>query len=184
MKPWRLLPCALVFAAFTIPAIPAAAAPPMTVNSTTMPNGSTVGAAQLWSLCGGQDRSPDLRWSGASRSVESYAVTMFDPDAPFGGAWHWVAFDIAPTLSSLPEGLPAGSPLARQADNTGNQPHYDGPCAPPGPPHRYIVTVYALDIASLRLPDGIDNATARAAIADHTLATAQLTAHFAPHNGS
>ncbi|GAB2566160.1 YbhB/YbcL family Raf kinase inhibitor-like protein [Nocardia heshunensis] len=156
----------------------------MSVTSVAMPDGSTVAAAQLLPLCGGHDRSPDLSWSDGPASAESYAVTMFDPDAPFGGAWHWVAFDIASSITALPEGLPAASPLARQAANSSFQPHYDGPCPPPGLPHRYTVTVYALDTASLNLPDGADNATARAAIDAHTLATAQLTATYPAANSA
>jgi phosphatidylethanolamine-binding protein (PEBP) family uncharacterized protein len=73
----------------------------------------------------------------------------------------------------------AHNPLARQAGNSGNQPQFDGPCAPPGAPHHYTVTVHALDIPSLGLPDGVPNATARAAIDAHTTATAQLTAYYA-----
>ncbi|WP_216893314.1 YbhB/YbcL family Raf kinase inhibitor-like protein [Nocardia alni] len=178
----RRLPCALAiiaFAAFPLTAAPSSATPPMTVTSTAMPNGSTVGPAQRLPLCGGQDRSPDLRWSGAPSTVKSYAVTLHDPDAPTpGGAWHWVAFDIAPNVTALPEGLLAHTPLARQAANAGGDPRYDGPCPPPGPPHRYVVTVYALDTVSLRLPDGVDNATARADIKAHTITTAQLIATY------
>lgn len=66
----------------------------MTVTSTAMPDGSTVAPAQLLSLCGGRDRSPDLHWSGATTTVAGYAVTMFDPDAPAGGVWHWIGVPV------------------------------------------------------------------------------------------
>jgi len=154
--------------------------------SVAMPDGSTAAQAQVGNThragrvgCHGESRSPDLEWSGAPAGVRSYAVTMFDPDAPrVGGVWHWVVFDIAPTTTSLPAALPANTPLARQARNTANAPSYMGPCPPPGSPHRYVVTLYALNVASLSLPDGTDNAPVRAAIQAHTLTSATLTAHY------
>lgn len=177
MNPKPLL-CAIALTGLAVTATPAAADPPMTLTSTAMPDGSTITPAQLLPLCGGQDQSPDLTWTNAPAATASYAITMFDPDAPFGGAWHWVAFDIAPTTTTLPESLPPATPLAHQATNAGFQPHYDGPCPPPGSPHHYTVTLYALDTPTLGLPDGVDNTTARAAITAHTLSTAQLTAHY------
>lgn len=153
-----------------------------TVTSKTMPNGSTVANAQVGNMhrgsmgCDGQSQSPDLEWSGAPSGTESYAVIMHDPDAPMaGGVWHWVAFDIPAGASSLPAGLPAHSTLAKQALNTVQTPGYIGPCPPPGPPHHYVVTVYALNVATLNLPDGAPNAPVRAAVNAHTLAKSSLT---------
>lgn len=163
----------------------AAADPPnsLTVTSAAMPDGSTITHDQLSLLCLGGDRSPDLTWSAGPAGTRSYAIIMIDPDAPTGPAWHWVAFDIAPEVTALPEGLPRQTPIAKQAESpflpvTG----YEGPCAPPGPQHHYTVTVHALDVPSLGLPDGGDNATARAAINAHTIATGSLTALFSISN--
>ncbi len=150
----------------------------LAVTSIAMPDGSTVGPAQLFQVCGGRDQSPDLQWQGAPRGTRSYAIVMSDPDAPGGTVWHWVAYDIAPTTTSLPQGLPHSSPLAKQAVGV-SAAGYSGPCAPPGPPHSYHVNVYALDVPILGLPDGAPNATVRAALPAHTLASGGLTAHYA-----
>jgi Raf kinase inhibitor-like YbhB/YbcL family protein len=157
-------------------------AAPFTVASKAMPDGSTVANAQVGNLhrgstsCDGKSQSPDLEWSGAPSETTSYAVIMHDPDAPRpGGVWHWVVFDIPAGDTSLPEGLPAHSARAKQALNTLGTPDYIGPCPPPGPPHHYVVTVYALDVPTLNLPDGAPNAPVRAAVDAHTLAKSTLT---------
>jgi phosphatidylethanolamine-binding protein (PEBP) family uncharacterized protein len=50
-------------------------------------------------------------------------------------------------------GLPAQSTQGH-TDFGSNQ--YGGPCPPPGAPHRYIVTVYALDVNPLAVQSGAD----------------------------
>lgn len=55
---------------------------------------------------------------------------------------------------------------------------YGGPCPPPGPPHRYIFTLYALDVARLSVGDHATRAQVTAAIAGHVLATAVLVGRF------
>src|SRR5262245_41892497 len=89
---------------------------------------------------------------------ESFAVTLYDPDAPTGsGWWHWVVYNIPGSTTSLPAGagdpssglLPAG---AAQGNTDFGTPGYGGPCPPQGDkPHRYIVTVFALDTDKLDL---------------------------------
>ena len=75
---------------------------------------------------------------------------MYDKDAPTGsGFWHWVVFNIPAGVKELPSGagdpakniLPAGS--IQTATDFG-KPGYGGPCPPPGAPHEYLITVYAL----------------------------------------
>lgn len=108
--------------------------------------------------CTGENKSPAISWSGAPRDTKSYAVTIYDPDAPTGsGWWHWVAFNIPADVTSLPtnasaEGMPEGAVQSRNDYGTET---YGGPCPPEGDkPHRYLITVHALDVETLDLkPD-------------------------------
>jgi Raf kinase inhibitor-like YbhB/YbcL family protein len=114
--------------------------------------------------CEGGNQSPALQWSGAPAGTRSYALTIYDPDAPTGsGWWHWVVVNLPASASALLHGVgtPAGDVLpvgATQINTDFGLPGYGGPCPPVGdPPHRYIVTLHALKVEKLDLPA---NATA------------------------
>lgn len=110
--------------------------------------------------CSGGNVSPQLSWSGAPAGTQSYALTMYDPDAPTGsGWWHWLVIDIPATVNSLPAGagdaagaaLPKGS---KQVRTDFGAKAYGGPCPPQGDkPHHYIFTLYALKVPKLEVPD-------------------------------
>lgn len=132
---------------------------------------------------GGQNVTPDLTWSDAPEGTQSYAVTIFDPDAPTGsGWWHWVAIDIPGTLTGLPQGA-ALPEAAREWVNDYGYVGYGGPCPPPGPAHRYVHTVYALPTPRLDVPDDATSARVRAMIMGNALDSASLTATFAQPSG-
>jgi len=96
----------------------------------------------------GQDISPPLSWSNPPDGVKSFALICDDPDAPKGTWVHWVAWNISPDTTSLPEGVPPTEKTDAgivQGNNTWPKIGYGGPMPPPGPAHRYFFKLYALD---------------------------------------
>src|SRR6266567_2775664 len=118
----------------------AANAQSMSLTSTDLKEGATIANEQVFKGfgCTGGNVSPALRWSGAPAGTKSFAVTMYDPDAPTGsGWWHWVVYNIPAAVTSLPAG--AGDPGknllaagATQGNTDFGAAGYGGPCPPPG----------------------------------------------------
>lgn len=134
--------------------------------------------------CDGQSLSPQLSWKGAPAGTKAFAITMYDPDAPTGsGWWHWVVYNIPASVTSLPTGAGDKSknllPVGAASGNTDfGSPGYGGPCPPPGDkPHRYVLTVYALD-DTLSIPQGVTAAYIGFNIHAHTLGKATLMANY------
>ncbi len=132
--------------------------------------------------CAGGNLSPALSWSGAPAGTKSFALTCYDPDAPTGsGFWHWVVFNIPPSVAHLPRGAgdpksPAAPKGAVQSRTDYGTAGYGGPCPPQGDkPHRYQFTIFAVDVDKL---DADANSTAAVVgfnLHFHTLAKATLT---------
>ena len=128
--------------------------------------------------CDGADRSPALTWQDSPSGTKAFALICDDPDAP-GKTWvHWVTYDLPATLAELPEGIePTDQPPAlnggRQGITDFRRVGYGGPCPPPGKPHRYFFTLYALD-AALGLDPKATKADVERAMQGHILGTAQL----------
>jgi Raf kinase inhibitor-like YbhB/YbcL family protein len=150
--------------AFMQPVLAAAPAGPQALrfklHSPDIKADSTIPLLHVYRACGGQNVSPALEWHNAPPGTRGFAVTVFDPDAPTGsGWWHWMIFDIPPTVTGLARG--AGNPggprpaTAIQVRNDYGEVGYGGPCPPPGDrPHRYIFTVFALKVGHIDLkPD-------------------------------
>ncbi len=131
--------------------------------------------------CEGEDLSPPLRWNHAPEGTRSFALIADDPDAP-GSTWvHWVLFNIPIDVRGLAEGLPAQDILpndAQQGLNDFKRVGYGGPCPPPGKPHRYYFTSYALD-CELALKSRATKAQVVDAMQGHVLAEASLMGRFA-----
>ncbi|MGK3209214.1 YbhB/YbcL family Raf kinase inhibitor-like protein [Amycolatopsis sp. MEPSY49] len=161
--------------------LPEAAA--FSVTSRTVADGAAWPLAQRSGTTGGKDISPHLSWSGAPEGTKSYAVTVYDPDAPTGsGFWHWAVADIPATVTELPEGagddtgagLPEG---AFQLPNDARATRFLGAAPPAGHgPHRYFVVVHALDVDTIGVPADATPAVLGFTMASHILGRAVLTA--------
>lgn len=106
--------------------------------------------------CTGENMSPQLSWKHAPQGTMSYAVTIYDVDAPTGsGFWHWVVFNIPSDITSIRSNASANQELPGEAIESKTDfgtPGYSGPCPPENDEaHMFIVTVYALDVANLGL---------------------------------
>jgi Raf kinase inhibitor-like YbhB/YbcL family protein len=126
--------------------------------------------------CDGQNSSPPLSWSGVPQNTAAFALIVDDPDAPGGTFTHWVLFNLPAHLWSLPQGVPQTEVLAdgsTQGRNDFGTLGYGGPCPPPGKPHHYRFTLYALD-RPLDLSARATKQQALKAIQGHMLDQAQL----------
>jgi Raf kinase inhibitor-like YbhB/YbcL family protein len=132
--------------------------PSFELRSDDVRDGETLANAHVSGVfgAGGEDVSPHLSWSGAPEGTQSYAVTVYDPDAPTAsGFWHWAAFNIPASVTELAsnasaDGMPEG---AVQLKNDGGTVGYIGAAPPAGHgPHHYHVVVHAVDVPTLDIP--------------------------------
>lgn len=135
--------------------------------------------------CSGKNISPELNWEHAPKGTKSFALTVYDPDAPTGsGWWHWVAFNIPSSATSLPKGagnveldlMPKGT---IQSVTDFAMTGYGGACPPEGDSdHQYIFTLHALDIDVLRLDENARPALVGFMINKHTIERASLISYY------
>ncbi len=149
--------------------------------------GGQLPEAQVYSGfgCSGKNISPQLRWENAPADTRSFAVTVYDPDAPTGsGWWHWLIFDIPKNATSLKQGAgniekglaPKG---AVQSVTSFGVAGYGGACPPPGDgAHRYVFTVYALKVEKLELDSSAMPALVGFMLNRNALAKASLIAYY------
>jgi hypothetical protein len=121
--------------------------------------------------------------------------------------FHWVLVDLPASVTSVAAGefassvTPHGKPGpaaphgARQGVNgytdwfasdpsmAGEYYGYDGPCPPWNDelPHRYVFTVYALDVESLPVKGAFRGPDVRQAVERHVLAQASITGRYTLH---
>jgi Raf kinase inhibitor-like YbhB/YbcL family protein len=125
--------------------------------------------------CTGSEHEPAIRWSGAPQGTKSFAVTMFDQDAPTGsGLWHQIAWDIPATATSFDGTLPAG---AVSGTNDTGATGYLGPCPPVGDiAHRYVISVLALDVPTMGMAAGTPAALESFSMSTHVIGVGKVTA--------
>jgi hypothetical protein len=136
----------------------------------------------------GKNESPALAWSGAPANAKQFALVFDDPDVVFGGQTfvHWLVYKIPGTAKGLPAALPIDQvTLTGPADIAGSiqglsgfkRALYRGPAPPPGKPHHYTWTVYALD-AELPLAEGLSRNQLMEAIKGHIIGQGALVAIY------
>lgn len=137
---------------------------------------------------GGENISPALKWENAPTETKSFALSVYDPDAPTGsGFWHWYVVNIPADVTELAEN--AGNPANPNIPNVARHMHNDiaekgfvGAFPPQGDaPHRYIFTVYALGVETLNLPENATTAFAGFNVKGNAIAEASFTAYY-QHN--
>ncbi len=135
--------------------------------------------------CTGKNISPSLKWGGAPKNAKSFALTIYDPDAPTGsGWWHWIIFNIPANATELKTDAgnpqksiaPAGSV---QSMTDYGKPGFGGACPPPGDkPHRYVFTLFALDVPRLDLDEKAGPALVGYMLNQHAIAKAGLISYY------
>ena len=157
------------------------------LTSPTIKPKQTIGKTHVFDGfgCTGDNVSPELRWANAPKGTKSFAVTMYDPDAPTGsGWWHWVIFNIPEDISALAAdaGRPSGPGAPQgsvQSMTDFGEPGYGGPCPPAGhKPHRYIFTIYALKVQQLSLKSATPAAMVGFYLNQQALAKASFTGFY------
>jgi Raf kinase inhibitor-like YbhB/YbcL family protein len=176
---------ALVVAVFSA-AIAAAQTPAtITVTSTTLKANETIPKDHT---ADGRNVSPALAWSGAPAATKQFALVFDDPDVVFGGQTfvHWVVYKIPGTAKGLPAELPIDAVTltappeiagAIQGLSGFKRPFYRGPAPPPGKPHHYTFTIYALD-AELPLEPGLTRNQLMEAMKGHIIGQGSLVAIY------
>jgi len=149
----------------------------LTLSSTSFSNGGDI--AKKFT-CDGADVSPQLTWSDPPAGTKSLALLADDPDAPVGNWNHWVLWNLPAESRQLTENvaktaqLPDGS---RQGLNDFRKAGYNGPCPPPGKPHRYYFKLFALD-ATLELKGNVSKRALEDAMKGHILAQAEWMGRY------
>ena len=156
------------------------------LSSPTIKPNSTLTDAQVFNGfgCTGKNVSPALAWSGAPAGTKSFALTVYDPDAPTGsGWWHWVVYNIPASATQLAEGagtadgkdLPEGSTQGRTDFGA---PGFGGACPPVGKAHRYVFTVFALKTDKLDIPADASAALVGFMVNGNKIGEARFTAMY------
>jgi Raf kinase inhibitor-like YbhB/YbcL family protein len=123
--------------------------------------------------CDGANITPPLTWTGSPEGTRSFALIVEDTDAADGIFTHWVIYDIPAQTTAWPSDV-----SSKTIRNSFGRSGYGGPCPPPGGgAHRYLFTMYAVDVRYLALADSeLDDL--RSALDAHTLAVGHLVGWY------
>ncbi|NAS32558.1 YbhB/YbcL family Raf kinase inhibitor-like protein [Flavobacteriaceae bacterium R38] len=135
--------------------------------------------------CTGDNTSPQLSWKNAPEGTKSFAITMYDPDAPTGsGWWHWVVFDIPVNTNQIKTDagdtskhlMPKGAIQSLTDFGKGG---YGGPCPPENHgEHQYIITIHALKTDKLGLDENANPALVGFYLNSNTIAKSSIVMYY------
>jgi len=133
--------------------------------------------------CSGKNVSPKLTWKDAPKGTKSFAITMYDPDAPTGsGWWHWSVFNIPASTTEIATNATRSNLLPRgsiEGTNDYGIVGFGGACPPKGDGfHTYVITVYALDIKKLDIDEKTNQAIVGYMINAHTIEKSSLVSYY------
>jgi hypothetical protein len=149
----------------------------LTISSPSFTNGGDI--AKKFT-CDGADVSPQLNWTDPPSGTVTFALLADDPDAPAGNWNHWTAWNLPAGLRRLTENIRKSAHLpdgSLQGPNDFGKSGYNGPCPPPGKPHRYYFKLFALDV-KLDLPPTASKKELEAAMKGHILAQADVMGRY------
>lgn len=158
--------------------------PTFELTSEDVAPGQTLSEQQVSGImgAGGHDASPQLTWSGFPEGTKSFAVTVYDPDAPTAsGFWHWAVANIPVSTTSIVSGAgdDGGTGLPSTATTLKNDAglaRYIGAAPPAGHgPHRYFFVVHAVDVERLDVDETATPAYLGFNLFSHAIGRATLT---------
>jgi hypothetical protein len=172
-----------ILAAAALVALGVSSAQALSLTSPDIKPGAKIADEQVFDSfgCSGKNVSPALSWSDAPAGTKSFALMVYDPDAPTGsGFWHWVMFNIPADVTSLAKGAGdlknASAPKgAVQSRTDFGVPGYGGPCPPQGDaPHHYHFMLFAVDTDKIQADENASAAFIGFNLHFHTLAKTDL----------
>ena len=161
--------------------LPAFADSEFTLTSPDISEGKTLDISQVYNGfgCEGKNISPELNWENAPEKTKSFAITVYDPDAPTGsGWWHWTAFNIPNTTTKIERGAKLSGDIVQGRTDFGKS-EFGGACPPKGDKaHRYIFTIFALDVEKIELDKMAPGALVGFQLNAHAIKKASITAKY------
>ncbi|HWM59116.1 MAG TPA: YbhB/YbcL family Raf kinase inhibitor-like protein [Pseudonocardia sp.] len=157
--------------------------PTFTVTSDDVRDGDQLATPQVSGVlgAGGDDVSPQLSWSDFPEETRSFAITVYDPDAPTGsGFWHWAVANIPASVTELPSGASASMPEgAVTLRNDAGMAGYVGAAPPAGHgQHHYFIAVHAVGVERLEVDESASPAFLGFNLFSHSVGRAVIMATY------
>jgi Raf kinase inhibitor-like YbhB/YbcL family protein len=153
------------------------------LKSHAFENGKTIPSKYATTtVTGGKNISIPLSWDNPPAATKSFALTIIDLH-PIANNWvHWIAINIPSDIAFIEEEISNTlkmPPATIELNNSYGGLGYGGPQPPKGSgPHRYEITLYALNTTKLELDKHTSLPTFKKAIEGKVIATAKTVGVF------